>query len=130
MSNVSDCGQILKTLPHRSINELSLELHFSPSLARRRCEPLSSTLQPFCGNPVITALLGLAARTPPGAAPMTPQRASQINSPTINAPIRSVQYKFLIATIRKDSLAVAHDHRMPCSLDGHIERDQNHWSPR
>jgi len=78
----------------------------------RRCEPLSATLQPFCKNPVSRTLLGLAARTPPRRrADDLTQRASQINPPTINAAILSVQYKFLIATIRKDLPAVRYQHR-------------------
>jgi len=51
----------------------------------------------------LAAVPGPAARTPPGAAPTTPHSVlARINPPKINVLIRSVQYKFLIATIRKD----------------------------
>ncbi len=45
---------------------------------------------------------------PPGAAPTTPHSVFvRINPRTINAPFHSVQYKFLIATIKKSSAQIA-----------------------
>ena len=45
---------------------------------------------------------GICDATPPGTAPPTPNNLlARINPRTINVLIRSVQYKFLIATIRK-----------------------------